>query len=118
MTADKVNAGFSFLVNVYSEIINAIKMKKVLESRNKLLLKTIYWSLGPKGEWTDRNNRPETWKFFDGNLPYKWGMITLKDISAFLLYNFWEQIYFKTDEGSPDIKEQKKYWLADKVDNQ
>ena len=30
MTADKVNAGFSFLVNVYSEILNAIKMKKSL----------------------------------------------------------------------------------------
>ena len=34
------------------------------------------------------------------------------DISPFLLYSFWEQIYFKTDEYTPNSKERKGNWLG------
>ena len=34
------------------------------------------------------------------------------DISAFLQYQFWEQIYFKVDENSPNSKEAPGHWMA------
>ena len=34
------------------------------------------------------------------------------DISPFLTYMFWEQIYFKTNEYTPDTKERKGHWLG------
>ena len=34
------------------------------------------------------------------------------NISALLLYQIWEQVYYKIDEGTPNIKESKGHWMG------
>ena len=72
----------------------------------------------PPGAWpwayayiADINNHCAS-KFLGWRTPIEKRHGYTLDISAYLLYSFWEPVYFKVEEYTPNSKERKGYWMG------